>query len=324
MRILLVMLLAAMQAATPPPAAPTATIDNGTVRAVLYLPDAKTGYYRGARFDWSGQISSLTWKGHEYFGQWFATYDPTLHDAIQGPVEEFLTTGDTAPGYADAAPGGTFVRIGVGVLRKPAGETSLQRFGRYEIVDPGTWTTTAGKDRIEFVHELKGPGGYAYRYRKVLRLEGDTLILEHELANTGTTAIATSVYNHNFFMLDRANTGPDIVVRFPFAPKAARPLNDLAEIGGREIAFLRPLQPKENVFSEIEGFGPAAADAGFEMENRATGAGVRVTGDRPLQKLLFWSAVKTVCPEPYIDASVAVGATTTWRTTYAFYQVPKK
>jgi hypothetical protein len=323
MRILFVMLLAALQASTPPPAAPTATIDNGKVRAVLYLPDAKTGYYRGARFDWSGQISSLTWSGHEYFGQWFANYDPTLHDAIQGPVEEFLTTGDTAPGYAEAGPGGTFVRIGVGVLRKPAGETALQRFGRYEIVDPGTWTTKPGKDRIEFEHVLKSPDGYAYRYRKVLRLEGDSLVLEHELANTGTKPIATSVYNHNFFMLDRATTGPDIVVRFPFAPKAARPFNDLAEIRGREIAFLRPLGPKENVFSEIEGFGPTAADAGFEMENRATGAGVRVTGDKPLTKLLFWSAIKTACPEPYIDASVAVGATARWRTTYAFYQVKK-
>jgi hypothetical protein len=323
MRILFVMLLAALQAATPPPAAPTATIDNGTVRAVLYLPDAKTGYYRGARFDWSGQISSLTWNGHEYFGQWFTTYDPTLHDAIQGPVEEFLTPGDTAPGYAEAGPGGTFVRIGVGVLRKPAGETSLQRFGRYEIVDPGTWTTTPGKDRIAFVHELKSPDGYAYRYRKVLRLDGDSLVLEHELVNTGTKPIATHVYNHNFFMLDRATTGPDIVVRFPFAPKAARPFNDLAEIRGREIAFLRPLGPRENVFSEIEGFGPTAADAGFEMENRATGAGVRVTGDKPLAKLLFWSAIRTACPEPYIDVSVAVGATTTWRTTYVFYQAKK-
>src|SRR5687768_13594325 len=193
MRILFVMLLAAMQAATPPPAAPTATIENGKVRASLYLPDAKAGYYRGARFDWSGQISSLTWNGHEYFGQWFANYDPTLHDAIQGPVEEFLTNGDTAPGYAEAAPGGTFVRIGVGVLRKPAGETSPHRFCRYESVDPVTLTTKAGKDRIEFVHELKDGSGYAYVYRKTLRLDGETLILDHELKNTGTKPIATSV-----------------------------------------------------------------------------------------------------------------------------------
>ena len=63
MRILLVMLLALVQANTPAPDAPTATIANGQLRASIYLPDAKTGYYRGARFDWSGQVSSLTWNG---------------------------------------------------------------------------------------------------------------------------------------------------------------------------------------------------------------------------------------------------------------------
>ena len=112
MRILLVMLLALVQANTPAPDVPTATIANGQLRASIYLPDAKTGYYRGARFDWSGVVSSLTYKNHEYFGQWFEQYDPTLHDAITGPVEEFLT-GETALGYAEAAPGGTFVRIGI-------------------------------------------------------------------------------------------------------------------------------------------------------------------------------------------------------------------
>jgi hypothetical protein len=319
MRILLVMLLAAIQAGNPAPDAPTATIANGHIRAVIQLPDAKTGYYRGARFDWSGQVSSLTWGGHEYFGQWFEQYDPTLHDAIQGPVEEFLT-GDHALGYADAAAGGTFVRIGIGTLRKPAGETALQRFGRYEIVDNGKWTTKPGKDRIEFVHELKDGSGYAYVYRKTLRLAGDRLIIEHELKNTGTKPIVTTVYNHNFFTLDRKTTSAANVVRFPFAPKAARPLNGMAEVRDREIAIARDFQIKESVFTEVEGFGATASDNGFEMENRTTGAGVRVAGDRPLSKLYFWSSYKTVCPEPYVDASVEPGRTTAWKITYTFYQ----
>ena len=320
MRILVLMLLALVQAGTPPPDAPTATIAHGRLKASLYLPDSKSGYYRGARFDWAGQVSSLTWKGHEYFGQWFDSYDPTLHDAIQGPVEEFLTADASSIGYAEAAAGGTFVRIGIGVLRKPAGETSLQRFGRYEIVDNGKWTTRQGKDRIAFVHELKDGTGYAYTYRKTLRLAGSQLIIEHELKNTGTKPIATSVYNHNFFTLDRKTTGPDNVVRFPFAPKAARPLNGMAEVRGREIAIARPFEAKENVFTELEGFGTAASDNGFEMENRATGAGVRVAGDRPLSKLYFWSAYRTVCPEPYVDASVEPGSTTSWTITYTFYE----
>ena len=65
---------------------PQAEISNGIMKASLYLPDAKEGYYRGTRFDWSVVISSLEYKGHSYFGQWFVDYSPTKHDAIMGPV----------------------------------------------------------------------------------------------------------------------------------------------------------------------------------------------------------------------------------------------
>ena len=72
--VLSLAVLATVQAAEPS----SATIDNGKVRAKLYLPDAKDGYYRGTRFDWSGVIASLEAAGHSYFGVWFAKYDPKL------------------------------------------------------------------------------------------------------------------------------------------------------------------------------------------------------------------------------------------------------
>ena len=50
---------------------------------------------------------------------------------------------------------------------------------------------------------------------------------------------------------------------------------------------------------------------------------MHVTGDRPLAKLLFWSAWKTVCPEPYIDMRIEPGKAFTWRITYEFYQASK-
>src|SRR5690242_11375781 len=96
---------------------PEASISNGEIRARLLLPDPARGYYRGTRFDWSGAIASLQYKGHEYFGQWFEKYDPKTHDAIMGPVEEFRSD-DGGLGYAAAKVGDTFVRIGVGVVRK--------------------------------------------------------------------------------------------------------------------------------------------------------------------------------------------------------------
>jgi hypothetical protein len=317
MKALLIVLLMLTQA--PSSNVPQAEISSERIRATLYLPDATSGYYRGTRFDWSGAIASLQWNGHEYFGQWFERYDPRLHDAITGPVEEFLT-GDSALGYAEAKPGGAFVRIGVGAVRK-RDESAYKRFETYEIVDPGKWSVKKGKDRIEFVHELGDTAGYAYVYRKTLRLDGDTLVLEHTLKNTGSKLIPTSVYNHNFFTLDGQTTGADFTVRFPFEPRAVRPLNGLAEVKGKELVFLRAFEPKQTLFSEIEGFGSTSRDYGFQLENRKTGAGVRVTGDHAVQKLYFWSAPKTICPEPYIDVSVEPGRESSWRIVYEFYQV---
>lgn len=318
MRLSILALVLLAQVAAP---APQTEIAGGRIRAKLYVPSAESGYYRGTRFDWSGAIHSLTWNGHEYFGQWFEKYDPKLHDAITGPVEEFLT-GDSALGYEQAKPGETFVRIGVGAVRKPE-ETAYRRFATYDIVDPGTWRVDKNKDSIAFLHELSGKntGGYAYVYRKRMRLDGDRLILDHTLKNTGQKPIATTVYNHNFFTLDGRTTGPDFAVGFRFAPRAARALNGLADVRGREIVFLREFERGQTVFTEVEGFGASASDYDIRIENRKTGAGVHITGDRPLAKLLFWSAVKTVCPEPYIDASVEPGKETTWRITYEFYAV---
>ena len=211
-----------------------------------------------------------------------------LHDAITGPVEEFLTN-DAGLGYADAKPGEPFVRIGVGAVRKPD-EPAYRRFAAYDIVDSGKWTVDKGADWIAFTHELRDTAGYAYVYRKTLRLGKNTLALEHNLKNTGRKTIATSVYNHNSGAWSQQPTGPDFVVRFPFEPVAIAALNGLAETRGKEIVFLKPFERKQTVFSELKGFGPGAGDHDIRVENRKTGAGVRQTGDGPISKLLFWSA----------------------------------
>lgn len=300
---------------------PQAEVSSKTIRATLQLPDTVNGYYRGTRFDWSGSILRLTWGGHDYFGQWFAKYDPKIHDAITGPVEEFLTD-DAGLGYREAKPGELFVRIGVGAIRKPD-EQAYRRFETYDVVDNGRWTTKRAADRVEYTHVVGDTNGYAYTYTKTLRVSGDTLTLDHRLENTGRKAISTSVYDHNFFTLDGQTTGPDAAVRFSaFEPVAARPLNGLAETRGNEIRFLKTFDEKETVFTEVTGFPTSAKGYDFRVENRKTGAGVQVTGDRPLSKLLFWSAWKTVCPEPYIDMRIEPGRFFTWRITYRFYNVP--
>ncbi len=222
--------------------APQTAISSREVEAKLYLPDAEKGYYRGTRFDWSGVIYSLRYKGHQYFGPWFEKYDPLTHDAITGPVEEFLTH-DTGLGYAEAKPGESFIRIGVGAVKKPD-EPAYQRFKTYEIVDPGKRSVRQGKDWIEFKHELSIDSGYAYTYRKTIRLAKDkpVMTLEHSLRNTGRRAIETAVYDHNFFVMDGQPTGPDSAVRFGFEARATEDLKDLAQLRDGRLAYLKELE----------------------------------------------------------------------------------
>ena len=332
---------------------PTASITNGVVRAKLNLPDVDNGYYRGTRFDWSGSVASLETSGHTYFGQWFPVYDPLKHDSITGPVEDYAPLN-----YADAKPGETFVKIGIGVLKRL--DDQPYRFSApYELLDTGQWAVRKGPDFVEYRHEVADPkSGYAYVYTKTVRLTAGKpqMTIEHNLKNTGTKAIATNVYNHGFFMLDSQPTGPDFTVTFPFEIKASREMTGLAEVRGKQIVYLKELEANTGgnaapgapaVGRGAPGAVPGGAPAGrggsngrtastpvagfsttdpkdfdIRIENHKTLAGIRITGDQPLSRINFWSVRTTVCPEAYVEVKADAGKETSWRLTYDFYTLP--
>jgi hypothetical protein len=302
---------------------PQADISNGVVKAKLYLPDTEQGYYRAARFDWAGVVASLEYKGHNFFGQWFDKYDPKIHDAITGPVEEFLTN-KAGLGYDEAKPGENFVKIGVGAIRKPD-EPRFRQFSTYEIADSGKWSIKKGADFVQFTQELKDTLGYAYIYTKTLRLTKGKpeLVLEHSLKNTGKKTIQTDVYEHNFYMLDGEPAGPDTVVHFPFDATIKGDLHGLAEVSGKDFRYLKELQKGQTAAGDIEGFGSTAKDYDIRIENSKAGIGVRQVGDQPLSRMYFWSIRTTVCPEAYVSMKIEPGKESKWRIAYEFYTLNK-
>ncbi|HUX27588.1 MAG TPA: hypothetical protein VMV39_02325 [Terracidiphilus sp.] len=307
--------------ANEPTSYPKVAISNGAVSAVLYPPDAKRGYYRGARFDWSGVVGCLSYKGHTYFGVWFSDYDPMKHDAITGPVEEFRSgDGDSALKYDEAKPGEPFVKIGVGVLRR-IDDAPFKFSLPYPLIDGGRWTVHSRPNSVLFEQDLKSPIGIAYVYKKTVSLDKSRpiLILHHELKNTGTETIDTQVYDHDFFMLDSAPTGPDMVVRFPFDPKADKDLGSGARIDGRQIIYNRELKTGETASGLITGYSGDASSYDFVVENRRTGVGVEQTGDQPISRINFWSIRTTICPEAYLHFKIAPGETARWTIRYRFY-----
>lgn len=295
---------------------PKAQISNEEISAEIFLPDADSGYYRGSRFDWSGVVPKLTYKGHDYFGKWFETYDPKIHDAIMGPVEAFDPLG-----YENAKVGGMFTKIGIGVLEKY--ESADYHFSNpYEIVDHGNWIVDKKVDEIVFIHDLKA-GDYPYVYQKVIRLKKNKMIIDHKLTNTGDKTVDTKVFNHNFFVIDEDIVGPGYSVELAFNIKAdTTALNGFAEVNDNKINYIKALGEDDRArLRNITGFGSTFDDYLFVIENQNTGAGVRITGDRPLSRLVFWSMNKTLCPEPYIDIKVEPSESTTWTLVYEFYSL---
>jgi len=326
----LALVLAPFAASAQPP---EAAISNGLLSAKIYLPDAKTGYYRGTRFDWSGVVRSLVFQGHDFYGPWYQDTRPAVRDfiyegpkvitgaasSVYGPVEEFFT-GTTALGFEEAKAGGTFIKIGVGRLRKPD-DKPYDHYLPYEIVDPGKWTVRRHSDSVEFTQQLKGTDGYSYTYTKSVRLVpgAPRMTIAHSLRNTGTKTITASTYNHNFTVVDGHGPKPGDKLTAAFDLRTPAPLeNDLASVEGRSLVYRKPVEGEARVFTLLQGYSRDTRDFDFRLET-AAGPGYRVTADQPVSRAMFWSIRSVISVEPYIDLKVEPGRTVSWTLTYDYF-----
>ena len=108
--ILAGLLLALPAAAQPEQAMPTTStpvedvlaasrhldISNGLITARVAPPDLTRGFYRGTRFDQAGVVTSLIFKGRDFYGPWFDRVAPEVLDYAydaQGRVVEKLMVG---------------------------------------------------------------------------------------------------------------------------------------------------------------------------------------------------------------------------------------
>jgi hypothetical protein len=349
---------------------PSHRITNGEITATVYLPDASAGFYKTTRFDWSGAIGSLAYKNHEYYGQWWARITDIYDFGYEGPNKDVLSADFTAMvgpaeefgqlGYNDVQPGGLFVKPGIGVLKRDEGTYNHSR--PYAIANGGRWDVKTNKDSVAFTQTLSEPSiGYGYVYTKVLRLTPGKpqLTIVHTMRNTGTKAITTNVYNHNFTTIDRQPTGPDVVISVPwpmtravgrggrpggpgapggiqgpppvdpYAPLAAgermgtqcgqQVMQKLAAPQGNRLVYAKVLEGAECYQASFIGFSTDPKDNQVRIENTRTGAGVLITGDRPMSRFGYWSIRTVVAPEPYIDLNIGPGESFTWSYTYDYY-----
>lgn len=321
-------------AAPQPDAAPGVTLARGGLRVHIALPDAQHGFYRSTRFDWSGMITSVTMDGAHFYGPWFDGAAASVHDfvdmpggvvvgprnAATGPAEEFANRdGETVPGYNAAPAGGTFIKIGVGRLRKDDAKP-YDHFAPYAIVDGGSWSVRRGKDRITFIQRLQpDAGGYGYAYEKTITLApGGVMTIAHRLRNIGTQTINTQIYNHNLARFDGADIGPGVLVHFPAAITGAVSAPQLATVEGDTMRYTAALSPGDRVQLPAQAGDPVTVPGPFRVTG-AHGASITMQTDTPLVRTVLWSIRRAVAIEPFTAIHVAPGAEQrwSWRYTYA-------
>ena len=315
---------------------PHVVLKNDKLKFTLYETDATKGFYRGTRFDHAGVFGHVEFAGHKIFGSWKDKHDPTNHDDIVGPCEEF---GNQAPlGYDDAKVGGTFLKIGVGELEKPK-EAKYSFANKYKIVKPLEWErrrydlSRMKQDDLpdnapwQVWETSQKTNGYGYGYRKhvALSAEDARITVAHYLKNTGEKQLTTDFYNHNFFNVDGDPVGPNYSFAFPCAVKAQDlrgKFGELVELKDKEFRFKDKLPTGDFVMAGLTGFDTKdEKHQTFEMRHAPSGVRIEVKHSYPFAKFYVWGIKTTICPEPYMAIDVKPGEEVRWAITYTFTHV---
>jgi len=295
---------------------PTHVVEGKLSKFTVHPYDAVDGFYRGARFDRSSVIADWTFAGHTIFHAWKDKHDPKNNDDITGPCEEFR--GEL--GYAEAKVGETFLKIGVGELRKPE-EKEYRFWHNYEAGMGGRWSREVSTTAVTQTHELKTKSGYGYKLeRTVDTADGNGVAgirFSTKLTNLGAKAITTRVYNHNFFNVDRDPIGPNYTLSFATPVQAFEPKERFAEllkVNGNILEFKAPLD-KGSIYTELKNTG--AGGYRFTLVHKPSKLRLEVSSDQPTSSFMLWGVGSTLCPEPYFDiVDLKPGKTHDWTTTY--------
>lgn len=298
---------------------PVKVLKNNFLEVTVLLPDKEKGYYRSTRFDWSGIIAQVEYGGHTFFQEWKnynGTLTPGKHDPLDsgtgtGTVEEFRDP----LGFDKAKPGEPFLKIGVGILER-TDKKPYHWAANYKVVDSGKWKVTASEDRISFSQEMTTGFGYAYQYKKTIRLSKDSpeLTIIHTLINTGKKNIHGNPYCHNFFRFDNQFIGRDYKIEFPNPVQPIDKYSPKAVIKDNYLTLNQDLLDADPVAGHVN---PNASRI-YTLSNRKTATSVEVVSDVDPGPFFLYIWKLAFCVEPMVLFDIKPGESFTWNRTYKF------
>lgn len=326
----------ASQPASPLDGYPKVVLGDKDFQVEVATPDVDGAYYQGQRFDHTGMIQRVTYKGHVYFDRYQPIpHNPKLHDDIGGLAEEFGI--QNPPGYAEANPGDPFLKIGVGLLKKP-GNDIYMFWTPYEVLSPASsrllshpedhLRTPPGnrpnsqpqmKFDLMFTQMLGRDKAWSYIYNKGITVDASQgkIIITRNLSNLGKKPIKVEHYSHNFMFFDDKEIDSSYKLEMP-QPIIVENKDFLASatVDGNVI---RPSKHLDGMAGTLFTLADPKAPFTFKVSND-NGASVTITQSIAPPKFQLWMTTRAFCPEPFTLIDLAPGKSIEWSTTYQFGQ----
>lgn len=273
--------------------------------------------YKFSRFDWTGKIVEVKFQNMQV-SSGESPEDQNNPCLGKGFYNEFGF--DTPLGYDEAAVGGWFHKIGVGLLKK---ENPPYRFSKTYEIKPAEFEIIPEPNKLTISCQSEAVNGYSYLLRKEIELHNSGFTITYFLENTGEKDIVTNEYVHNFTLLNNDPIGSNYRLQFPFLIKpelfeeTVNP-EQKVDIGLHEINFNG--SPKEQFFfSNLT--GDENVDARWELTNLENNIGISETGSFKTNKVNVWGWKHVISPELYVELSIQPGKSMEWSRNYEVYKV---
>lgn len=282
----------------------------GDLVVELVVNDASLEAEKGPRFASTARVIAVQRAGLPFL-------------VAEGMPDEISHDGEGTTGFAEAAAGGGFLKVGVGLLQREheAGER-YDAYWRYPVRERAVAVVTSRDESSLAIETRHAPvAGVALTLGQVFSVSADgRLTIDYWLRNDGTAPWRGRHYNHHFFAIagrraderyslqaqgvppvtPRVHRGWDItgpvwrLMRWPSAGRAA------------SVVFERGQDTELN--TERAGFSLAHDDGGR----------ITVQSSHAVTGFTAWADYRSVCPELFVTLEVGPGETTRWQTDYRF------
>lgn len=278
--------------------------------------------YAGTRFDWTGFVTQVTLDGRHTFCM-PESLEPGQGTGGIGLCSEFGN--DKAIGYADAAPGDLFPKLGIGLLKRPdAAEYNF--FRPYEIAQPFSIQVDApSASQARFVVAPLDCRGYAAQLTKTISARENWLEIACRLENVGRRVIDTNEYAHNFLGINQNPLGPAYRLRFPYPIQledlsamlrgAGMALPDILRVNGNDLTLSET--PERAFYCRPLGFFKTK-EPQWELIHLPSGAGLREYDDFAPVRVAVWGTTHVISAEVFTDICLQPGETACWTRRYEF------